>query len=183
MKHLKLFFALFAMLALGVGNAWGEEVTVTKTTNTLVSELSWTVSSGSCAGCYTEFDLDNAITISTTGTPNCGSVWGTTTNDWRLYQNQNGNVIVSAKTGYELVSIKFTYSQSNSGTLKDGSTTVTTKTVVNCSGLTTKTLTVGNTGTKTNGQVKITEFSVTYTQTSADSGTEEPVVSLIPKKC
>ena len=27
MKHLKLFFALFAMLALGVGNAWGEEVT------------------------------------------------------------------------------------------------------------------------------------------------------------
>ena len=179
MKHLKLFFALFAMLALGVGNAWGEEVTVTKTTNTLVSELSWTVSSGSCAGCYTEFDLDNAITISTTGTPNCGSVWGTTTNDWRLYQNQNGNVIVSAKTGYELVSIKFTYSQSNSGTLKDGSTTVTTKTVVNCSGLTTKTLTVGNTGTKTNGQVKITEFSVTYTQTSADSGTEEPVLSSI----
>ena len=27
MKHLKLFFALFAMLALGVGNAWAEEVT------------------------------------------------------------------------------------------------------------------------------------------------------------
>ena len=26
MKHLKLFFALFAMLALGVGNAWAEEV-------------------------------------------------------------------------------------------------------------------------------------------------------------
>ena len=29
MKHLKLFFALFAMLALGVGNAWAEEVTET----------------------------------------------------------------------------------------------------------------------------------------------------------
>ena len=29
MKHLKLFFALFAMLALGVGNAWGAEVTET----------------------------------------------------------------------------------------------------------------------------------------------------------
>ena len=29
MKHLKLFFALFAMLALGVTNAWGEEVTET----------------------------------------------------------------------------------------------------------------------------------------------------------
>ena len=29
MKHLKLFFALFAMLALNVGNAWGAEVTET----------------------------------------------------------------------------------------------------------------------------------------------------------
>ena len=31
MKHLKLFFALFAMLALGVGNAWGAEKTITLT--------------------------------------------------------------------------------------------------------------------------------------------------------
>ena len=31
MKHLKLFFALFAMLALGVGNAWAESETVTFT--------------------------------------------------------------------------------------------------------------------------------------------------------
>jgi hypothetical protein len=35
MKHLKLFFALFAMLALGVTNAWGAEQTV-----------KWTASSG-----------------------------------------------------------------------------------------------------------------------------------------
>ena len=28
MKHLKLFFALFAMLALGVGNAWGATITI-----------------------------------------------------------------------------------------------------------------------------------------------------------
>lgn len=31
MKHLKLFFALFAMLALGVSNAWGAEKTITLT--------------------------------------------------------------------------------------------------------------------------------------------------------
>ena len=42
MKHLKLFFALFAMLALGVGNAWGAEETVswTATTNSLGSAIS-----------------------------------------------------------------------------------------------------------------------------------------------
>lgn len=33
MKHLKLFVALFAMLALGVGNAWAVEVTMTAGTN------------------------------------------------------------------------------------------------------------------------------------------------------
>ena len=33
MKHLKLFFALFAMLALGVGNAWAETVTMAAGTN------------------------------------------------------------------------------------------------------------------------------------------------------
>ena len=32
MKHLKLFFALFAMLALGVGNVWGADVTCDFTT-------------------------------------------------------------------------------------------------------------------------------------------------------
>ena len=42
MKHLKLFFALFAMLALGVGNAWGQDKTVswTATTNSLGSAIS-----------------------------------------------------------------------------------------------------------------------------------------------
>ena len=179
-KHLKLFFALFAMLALGVGNAWGAEVTVTKTTNTLVSELNWSVSSGNtCAGCYTEFQLDEAITISTTGNPNCGSIWGTSTYDWRLYQNQSGNVIVSAKEGYELVSIKFTYTINNSGTLKDGSTTISSNAVVSCSGLKTKTLTVGNTSTKTNGQVRITTFSVTYVQT-AGSGSSPVTPAKLP---
>ena len=171
----RYYLFIIMLLTLGIGSAWAENVTVTKTTNTLVSELSWSVSSGStCAGCYTSFDLNEAISISTTGTPNCGSVWGTTTNDWRLYQNQNGNVTVSAKDGYELVSVKYTYSQSNSGTLKDGSTTIATKTVVDCSGLTTKTLTVGNTETKANGQVRITEFSVTYVQTSGDTPEPDP---------
>lgn len=47
MKHLKLFVALFAMLALGVTNAWGAETTVswTATTNSLgeaISELNGT---------------------------------------------------------------------------------------------------------------------------------------------
>ena len=43
MKHLKLFFALFAMLALGVGNTWGAEKTYTFTSKSWGdSESAWT---------------------------------------------------------------------------------------------------------------------------------------------
>ena len=38
MKHLKLFFALFAMLALGVGNAWGATYKLTKVTSVSAGE-------------------------------------------------------------------------------------------------------------------------------------------------
>ena len=42
MKHLKLFFALFAMLALGVGNAWGADVESYSATFTSVATHSYT---------------------------------------------------------------------------------------------------------------------------------------------
>lgn len=42
MKHLKLFFALFAMLALGVGNAWAAEVESYSATFTSVTNHSYT---------------------------------------------------------------------------------------------------------------------------------------------
>ena len=42
MKHLKLFFALFAMLALGVGNAWGVEIVFKTNTSDGTNALSTT---------------------------------------------------------------------------------------------------------------------------------------------
>ena len=42
MKHLKLFFALFAMLALGVTNAWGAEETLDCPTGTVSNKtMTW----------------------------------------------------------------------------------------------------------------------------------------------
>ena len=35
MKHVKLFFALFAMLALGVTNAWADVITLTTNSTTV----------------------------------------------------------------------------------------------------------------------------------------------------
>ena len=163
-------------MAIGVGvglsqrgeykEARAEPTTITKTTNELVSENGWTVSSGSTINdIITSIELDDNITISTTGEANCGSFWGTSTIDWRLYQAQSGNLIITADSGYELESATFSYSLSNGGSLYDGETAKASGSTISLSG-TTKTLTVGSTTGKSNGQVKITQFSVTYSAVS-----------------
>lgn len=171
-------FAGIAM-AIGVGVAVGQspravervdaagEVTAEETTNDLQSANGWTVSSGSNIGSIvTSFELDDVITISTSGEANCGSIWGSTTKDWRLYQNKSGNVTATASTGYKILSVKYIYTNSNNGTLKDGDTTVASAATVTVNG-SSKTLTVGNTGSATNGQVRITKFTVVYASESA----------------
>ena len=139
----------------------GESNTVSKTTNELVEENNWTVSSGNNVTCYTNFNLDEKIAVSTTGEANCGSVWGTTTNDWRLYQNKSGNVTITAASGYKLSSVTFTFNISNTGALKLGNTVVANGTPVALDS-NTATFVVGNTDSATNGQVRITAISVTY---------------------
>ena len=67
MKHLKLFFALFAMLALGVGNAWAEEVTYVFTSK------DWAAKIGSTAANWTSNKAgagfsNNGIQVTTTAT-------------------------------------------------------------------------------------------------------------------
>ncbi len=173
MKRLITLF-LFATLAASVG--WAADITVSKTINEIVSANGYTVSSGSDVTCYTSFSLDENITISTTGGPNCGSFWGTTTKDWRLYQNKNGNVIVSAPTDYILKSVTFTFSVSNNGTLlNNNGGALTSNESVSITG-NSVTFTVGNTGTATNGQVRITAISVTYSSASSVT-VEEPTLT------
>ena len=182
----KLSFLLMAMLFSVMSFA---QTTVTKTTTDLVTEHSWTVSAGSTIGTLaTEFALDEVVTISTSGEANCGTIWGTApNNDYRLYQNKAGDITITVKSGYQLKTINLTYTINNNGTLLDGITTVASGTDLDVTGLTSKTLVVGNTGSKTNGQVRITQFSVTYVATSGTTepdptpDPEEPVVPEVPE--
>lgn len=140
----------------------GDPTTVTKTITQIVSANGYSVSSGSTINdIVTSFNLDGVITVSTTGNPNCGTFWGTSTYDWRLYQNQNGNIIVSASDGHTISKLTITYSASNGGVLKENATTITsgTEQTINAAS---KTYTVGNSSDKTNGQVRVTQISVTY---------------------
>ena len=154
--------------------------TIAKTINALTNDNNWTVSSGQNATCYPSFDMNEIISISTTGTPNCGSVWGSTTKDWRLYQNQNGNVVITANDGYNLSSVTITYNISNTGTLKYGNDTVTSGTSFDVDG-SSITFTVGNTAEATNGQVKITAISVSYERAYTVSGVAIRFGASIPK--
>jgi hypothetical protein len=68
-KHLKLFFALFAMLALGVGNAWGAEVTFDATSN-----------KGSTSTGAVSFEKDGITLSAENGALGNGT-------DYRIYKN------------------------------------------------------------------------------------------------
>lgn len=167
-KNLRYLCTL--LLIAVVSGAWGQEMTVEKTVTELATENNWTISAGTDVTCYTEFSLDDIVTVSTTGQPNCGSVWNTSNNDptkqWRLYQNKSGNVIISVADGYQLKSITLTFVVTNTGKLTYESNTVASETAVSVSG-NTATFLVGNSSTATNGQVRITGFSVTYAKKNA----------------
>ena len=160
-------FALLVGLTIPMG-VWGESISMTMTE--YVTSHGCTVSAGTNVTCYTTLSLDNYITMSTTGQPNCGSFWGTTTNDWRLYQNKGGNVIITPSNGVVLNSVNLTFSVSNNGTLLNGSTALDSGEPVEVSG-NTVTFTVGNSGNATNGQVRITAVEVVYTLASGVSTT------------
>ena len=147
----------------------GEQVTVTKTINQLVEENNWGVSSGNTInGLYTDFNIDENINITTTGSPNCGSIWGSTTKDWRLYQAKDGDMIISADNGCVIDSIKIKFNISNTGVLKYGEATISSNAVVNIGSSSSVTLVVGNSTEATNGQIKVTSISVTYTTTNIE---------------
>jgi len=171
------FLGASMITAVGVGIGVGSQplkeakaanVTVTKTASELATEHKWTTSTNNNQVCYSSFALDEIITISTSGSPNCGSFWGS---DWRLYQAKSGDINISASSGYTLVSATLTYGVQNNGRLYDGNTGYASDATISLTNLSTKTLTVGSTNTgTTNAQVRITTFSVTYVSDSGSGG-------------
>ncbi len=144
--------------------------TVSTTMNDFIDANNLSVSTTSDKHYYTTLNLDDYLTLSTTGDNDCGSFWGTTTHDWRLYQAKGGDAKVTlSNNNYSLKSVKFTFGNSNNGVLLDGTTALTSGTAVDASG-TSKTYTVGNSGNATNGQIRITAVEVKYYTSAPYSG-------------
>ena len=136
--------------------AYGESQPVT--VNNTLSSNGWANESK-----HTSLEIDDAVMVtlaSKTSTGNTGKYY-TSGNDWRLYQTEDAKIKIAVSDGYTIVSVKITYNISNSGTLKFNGSNVASKTVVDVNAQSIE-FSVGNTGTKTNGQVRITAIEVIY---------------------
>ena len=151
-------------------HVWGADpTTVGVNISDYATAHSWT---GSGGGPYTSVTIDANVTATVSGGGNTGKYY----TDWRLYQTESATITIETTSG-TISSITFTYTNSNGGSLYDGSTAKSSGTAITVSGAS-KTLSVGSTTGKTNGQVRITAISVTYTP-SAGSCSTNPTVGTI----
>ncbi len=118
----------------------------------LATEKSWANSTQ-----YKTITIDN-VTLTANGGGNTGKYY-TSGNQWRFYQNESAKLDISVSGG-ELVSVVCTYANSNDGVLIDPSgAKVASGSEVSLTG-TSASLSVGNNGTATNGQVRFTKIVV-----------------------
>ena len=108
---------------------------------------------------YDQVVLDENITANRIGTGNNGKYYS----DWRFYTNgsESGSFSIDAADGYELQSVKITWSAGNSGALYMGDNKVTSNADVAVSGKQVV-FTCKNTNDATTGQAKVTKIAVTY---------------------
>lgn len=145
------------------GSAAGP-TTVTKTMDSIVTENSYKISTGSTIGTKQKtLKIDDVIELSSTGGGNTGSFWKSNDGiiDWRCYEATNSVVKISAKEGYIIEKFTLTFGTSNSGTLNSGNITSGTEYNVNVQSVSYK---IGHSSGKKNGQIRITAISVTYKQ-------------------
>ena len=138
----------------------GSQTAISKT----IAEVSGTTTNGTQVASLT---LDSVITVSVNADGNNGKVYNGGA-EWRLYQTNSAVVTVAAGTGYVISSITFTFTVDKTGILKFNNSTITSGSPVTVSGNSVQ-FEVGNSGSATNGQVKITAIEVTYGQSGSVS--------------
>ena len=113
---------------------------------------------------YASFKLNDDVTVSATGTPvgtyglNTGKFY-VSNNSWRIYQNENPTLTITAAEGKTIVSVKITYSVKNYGVLTQDGAQIESGTVVTVNANSIS-FSVANTSDKTNGQAQITAIEV-----------------------
>ena len=130
-------------------------ITVSSTIAKIADANGWTDATK-----YTTINLDAIITASVSGGSNTGKYYVNGEN-WRIYQNENPSLTISAAIGYTIKTVKISYTVDKSGILTYNNSQTATGTVVNVNA-NSIVFGVGNTGTNTKGQVRVTAIEVVY---------------------
>ena len=99
------------------------------------------------------------IKVTAVGGGNTGKYY-TNGNNWRIYQSENATVVITSESG-NIVSIKITYESENNGVLNFSDSNIESGKLVDVNA-NSITFAVANTGSATNGQVRITAIEVVY---------------------
>ena len=144
----------YAVFAAGSGGNGGE-TTVNLSIKDYAVANSWVNATQ-----YTTVNIDENVTVTAEGGGNTGKYYTTGTN-WRLYQLETPSLTFAAEDGYTIKQITITYTVDNTGILTFAGSNITSGTACAINA-TSATFGVGNTGSATNGQVRISNISVTY---------------------
>ena len=164
MKHFKLFFALFAMLALGVTNAWAAEIEMSTFTATAA-------------------DMDSYISYSTVtggGTSNPAVNSGVI----RLYQNSSGNaggnITITAKNGATITEVTIGSSMDTSirwevnGAVDASNTSLSANRKVTKSDLSVSEIKCHCYGTSSSTRLYVNYLKVVYTTSGGETPEPDP---------
>ena len=111
---------------------------------------------------FKQIVIDDVASMSVNIDGNNGKIYGSGT-EWRLYQTNNPKLKVSVADGYKILYVKVVFTISNTAILKLGDATVASGELVEIAGTPASVeFTVGNSGSATNGQIKVKGITVVY---------------------
>ena len=137
----------------------GDPVTVTTVVGDYAATNKW-----SNGVKYTTLEMDNVITVSADTAKKWQYTGNYYTSDqtWRIYQTDGGQIKITAADSATISSVKFTFTTANNGALYYNGSKVTSGTAINVNGATSAVFTVGNTGSGSNGQIRVSKIEVSY---------------------
>lgn len=114
---------------------------------------------------YLTINADANIIITASGGAYTGSYY-TSGENWRIYQSESPSLTITAGNGCKILSVTVTYTAANTGVLTLNGVNVDSGTAVDVNSESI-TFSVGNTGSATNGQARITAIDIVYEQPAA----------------
>ncbi len=142
------------------GEAQGVSYTTISTTiDEYGNANGWVLSEGSTSGGQWLTMTLGDVTITIDATDSNSGKWYS--GQWRIYQTGSPKITFTAADGKTIKSVKISYTVTNTGVLTQDGNNITSGTTVEVNA-DTITFGVGNTGTSTKGQVRITAIEVVY---------------------